>query len=244
MSAPLDPLRPLHREVALRIGLAVKELESVSYEKLIELLIQIMGEPITASKLNKLRAKKLRELGKDVFNETEQSRFETAFALLKGRGIKHLLHPKPNNDLDDFCDGVGMILIGCSSNSGEIIDADFAQCQRYLIYQVSAQAVRLIDIREPRKNLSRSEKLQSRAALLKDCVMLYSTSIGARAAAKIVSMGIHPVALEYPEEANLALAKVQDVLAKNSLPPWLAKAIGKPEQGVTKGCMYLKEESI
>ncbi len=244
MSAPANPLRPLQREVALRIGLASKELRTVTSEKLITLLIQIMGEPITASKLNKLRAKKFREIGKDLFADIEQSRFETAFALLKGRGIKHLLHPKPDNQINDFCDGVGMILIACASNSGETIDADFSQCQRYLIYQVSAQSIRLIDIREPRNNIDRSEKLQSRAGLLKDCVLVYATSIGARAAAKVVSLGIHPVAIDVRADATQALSKVQDVLAKNSLPPWLAKAMGKPEQGVTNGCKYLQEETL
>ncbi|SMF28224.1 Dinitrogenase iron-molybdenum cofactor [Alteromonadaceae bacterium Bs31] len=221
----------LNDEVALRIGLAVKELQGVNTSDLLKLLITIMGEPITQSKLARLRAKKVRSLGEDVFKGIDASQFEKAFALLKGRGIRQYLHPKPEFESGVFCEISGSLRVACASDRGESIDGSFAECVRFLIYQVSPDYLRLIDIREPSQKIARAERNQARASLLQDCALVYSTGIGAAAAAKAIKAGVQPITLS-AANAQDALSKLQEVLAQINPPPWLVKAMGKPSLGV------------
>jgi len=223
---------PLNDDIALRIGLASKELKDVETRQLLQLLIDIMGEPITAGKLEKLRAKKLREQGEGVFSSTGREAFEKAFALLKGRGIKGLLNSVPEYEEGVFCEIRGSLRVACASNRGENIDGKFSDCLRFLIYQVSPDYIRLIDIREPAMEKKRTERNRSRANLLKDCSVLYTTSIGALASAKVVKVGLHPVSLGDEQPAQQPLRRLQSVLAGESAPPWLIKAMGKPTLGV------------
>ncbi|TVZ38788.1 nitrogen fixation protein NifX [Alteromonadaceae bacterium 2753L.S.0a.02] len=224
--------QPLNDEVALRIGLAVRELETVETTEFLKLLIRIMGEPITPAKLDKLRAKKVKSLAGEMLEGIDSERFEKSFALLKGRGIRQFLNPKPEFEQGVFCEIKGSIRVACASNSGENIDAQFSDCVRFLIYQVSPEYIRLIDIREPSQNIKGSERAQKRATLLEDCALLYTTAIGAQATAKVVKVGLHPIKLDKPVLANEALLRLQGVLSQDNPPPWLLKAMGKPSIGV------------
>ena len=223
---------PLNQEVALRIGLAVKELDGIKARDLLDLLIRIMGEPITQAKLEKLRAKKVRAEAGALFDFVTPEKFEKAFALLKGRGVRQFIHPKPQIEEGVFCEIKGSLRVACASDSGENINGQFSQCVRYLIYQVSPNYIRLIDIREPSRKVDKAERNQARAKLLADCSLLYTTSIGAHAAAKAVKVGLHPIKLNQSEIAKQELQKLQNVLSKDNPPPWLAKAMGKPTLGV------------
>lgn len=224
--------QPLNEEVALRIGLAVRELETVETTLFIKLLIDIMGEPITPAKLDKLRAKKVRTLAGDLLADISPETFEKAFALLKGRGVKQFLHPRPEFEQGVFCEIRGSIRVACTSNRGESIDGRFIDCVRFLIYQVSPDYIRLIDIREPSQKIKGSDRDQARARLIDDCALLYTMSIGAAATAKIVKSGLHAMQLEKPLLAHVALRRLQAVLAQDNPPPWLVKAMDKPSLGV------------
>ena len=225
------PTAPLNDEMALRIGLAAKALR-VTPKELLSLLIHMMGEPITQAKLKTLRAKKVREHASQFFEIDSADDFEKAFALLKGRGINQYLKPRPEFPKGTFCEIKGSVRIACSSDSAEMIDGQFSRCMRYLIYQVSPDTIRLIDIREPSKQITAKQSNQARASLLKDCSLLYTTAIGAQASAKVVNMGLHPIKLGDSFPATEALQRLQKVLAKDNPPPWLAKAMGKPNLGV------------
>lgn len=228
---------PLSDELALRIALAAKELKYVDAKTLLGLLIQIIGEPITVAKITRLRAKKLKSEGAGLFDSVSSEQFEKAFALLKGRGVRHYLNPKPEYELGTFCEISGSLRVACASDRGELVDGLFSDCQRYLIYQVSPDYIRLIDIREPSKTLTskafkNSEKNRARATLIEDCSLLYTRSIGALAAAQVVKLGLHPIKLEQNYQSAEVLKRLQTVLSKANPPPWLAKAIGKPNLGV------------
>lgn len=224
--------QPLDKEVALRIGLAVKELDAISTQEFLALLIKIMGEPITPAKLDKLRAKKVKLLAGESLEAVSPETFERAFALLKGRGIRQFLNPKPELEQGVFCEIRGSVRIACSSNRGENIDGQFSDCMRFLIYQVSPDYIRLIDIREPSPKIKSTERGAARAKLIEDCSMLYTISIGAAATAKVVKVGLHVMQLGKPLLAHVALRRLQAVLAQDSPPPWLVKAMGKPSLGV------------
>lgn len=223
---------PLNQDIALRVGLAAREFGNIPAKELLELLIEIMGEPITQAKLEKLRAKKVRQLGSSLLGNVEPKKFDSAFAFLKGRGIEQLLYPKPNYSLGSYCEIKGSLRVACASDSGENIDGLFSNCVRFLIYQVSPEYIRLIDIREPKAISDKQEKIDARATLLEDCSLLYTRSIGAAAAAKTVKVGLHPIKLNECTDAKSALQKLQAVISQENPPPWLAKAMGKPSLGV------------
>ena len=215
----------LNEEVALRIGLATRALKTVDTKAFINLLIRITGKPITLARLSKLRAKRVRSEGADLFVKVSHDDFENAFALLKGRGIQQYLHPSPSIQPGTFCDIRGALMVAVASNSGEQIDGGFINCHRFLIYQVSADAIRLIDMREPAASLKGHEKLNARANLIKDCTILYTLSVSARSAARLVKTGIHPITETAECEAIEPLTKLQQRLNQDRLPRWIEKAL-------------------
>lgn len=231
MAAPLDD------DIALRIGLAARELQAVDARLLLRVLIRILGEPISHGRLLRLRASRFRQAleadGKYIGAESLQR----AFALLKGQGIRYEAAPAPLIESGVYCELSGSVRVACASDSGEKIDGQFGSCARFLIYQVSPDYVRLIDIREPANRPANSsapgseaetkaDRNQYRVSLIQDCAVLYTTSIGGPAAAKAVRAGVHPIKLVLAVNARDALARLQSVLAQENPPPWLAKAMG------------------
>jgi nitrogen fixation protein NifX len=95
-----------------------------------------------------------------------------------------------------------------------------------MIYQVSANEARLIDVRDTAQfSEFEEDKNRFRSELIRDCQVLYLVSVGGPAAAKIIKLGIHPIKL--PEVTPIAevLGELQRVLAAKP-PPWLAKVMG------------------
>lgn len=225
----------LSDEVALRIGLAARELPGTDNRQVLDILITIMGKPITVRKLSRLRFnlfKRTLEKHRLPCASGDDIALRKAMAFLKGKGIQCEPSPLPivipyrEGDIPDS------IRIACSSDNGHMIDGQFATCKHYLIYQVAADSFRLIDIRIPDaapKGLDKPKTLDkhsARASLLEDCHVLCTTEIGGLAASKVVKAGIHPIKLEQMVPAVVFIREIQQVL-KDSPPPWLAKAMAK-----------------
>ncbi|HMW48428.1 MAG TPA: dinitrogenase iron-molybdenum cofactor N-terminal domain-containing protein [Cellvibrionaceae bacterium] len=213
-------------EVALRIGLAVRALAVVDLRLLVNLLVSLVGHPITVEKLSRLRLNRLKSAGGEVFDKTSEQDLRKALALLKGKGIE--IAPDPQPIINAYSDGdmPGSIRVAVASDRGEKINGAFGSCPRFLIYQVSAQEVRLIAVREVGKLVSDDDKLGYRAKLIADCHVLYTTQIGGPAAAKVVRAGVHPMKVDAPVGARVLIRQLQAVL-DTSPPPWLAKAMGE-----------------
>jgi hypothetical protein len=96
-----------------------------------------------------------------------------------------------------------------------------------MIYQVSADEARLIDIRgtDIPDGLEVDDKNVFRAELIQDCQVVYVASVGGPAAAKIVKLGIHPIKLAAIDKIAVVLGQLQSVIAY-APPPWLAKVMG------------------
>ena len=216
-------------EVALRIGLAVRALSVVDLRLLVTVLIALVGHPITVEKLSKLRLGRFRAGGQGIFDNTSDEDLRKALSLLKGKGIE--LAPDPQPLISTYNEGEmpGSIRVAVASDTGEKINASFSACARFLIYQVSAIEVRLIDVRQVGKFASEDDKHARRAELINDCHVLYTTQIGGPAAAKVVRAGIHPMKINNPIAARSVLHQLQNVL-QSSPPPWLAKAMGEGPQ--------------
>ncbi|SNY92922.1 nitrogen fixation protein NifX [Cohaesibacter sp. ES.047] len=216
---------PLSRELALRIGLAANQMPELDTGSLIGILSEAVGVPMTEEKFANLGMKTFRKAGGEALMQVPSDHVKAALRILKGEGIEA---EEPALALDTYEDGdmPGSIRVACASNRAEELDGHFGSCNRFVIYQVSATELRLIDERSTEKPDDVEDKNKWRASLIADCDVVYVASIGGPAAAKVVRANIHPVKHLTGGEARNVLGKLQQVLA-SSPPPWLARIMGQ-----------------
>lgn len=220
-------------EVALRIALAARVLPETSVGELIEALRTYLSEDLTEAALGKITVTNLKtafgqtydldgeEDGEDARTK-DIAAFKEAVRILWGETAVERL---PLLDPYQAADMPGSVRIAIASNHGELLDGHFGSCLRYLIYQLSAKELRLIDIRSAAEANFSDDKNAFRVSLIKDCHVLYIVSVGGPAAAKVIKAGIYPMKKEDGGEARSILADLQRVI-ETSPPPWLAKAVG------------------
>jgi len=217
--------------LALRIALAARELKGVDTAQLLRAVLSITGEPITEGRLDRLRLNRLRTQLAEVVGVCDPSavvgerQLQRAVSLLKGRGVQMPSEPLPQVEAYAEGDMPDSVRIACASSSGERLDGSFSACARFLIYQISPSASRLIAIREPGTVGEDEDRNAQRAALLHDCQLLYTLSIGGPATAKVIRQGVHPIKVPESVPARELVSELQRVLA-TAPPPWLAKAMG------------------
>lgn len=211
------------REAALRIGLASLELK-VSPRELTLALAEKFELPIDEAKLASCSVEMLREAmdGDGGICQMEKEDLKRAVRLLWGEGVSGSELPPRQAYADG--DMPGSIRLACASNRGEVLDGHFGSCERFLIYQLSAGEIRLIDLRPTLAADQSEDRNASRAALVADCDVLYVQSIGGPAAAKVIRAGVHPVKIASAGPARDAAALLQRSL--RSPPPWLARVMG------------------
>lgn len=220
----------LTRDLALRIGLAAKALPGVDARGLLQVLIGKLGQPLTDKKLREITVTDIRTALGSVDGEEDsedtgihKDAMKLAVRYLWGEEIDDPDLPScvPYKDGDM----PGSIRVGIASNQQERVDGHFGSCPRFLIYQITADEVRLIDIRPTDGADDAEDKNAFRAEIVSDCDVLYVQSVGGPAAAKIVRAGIYPIKLPEGGEAQEAIARLQGTLA-GTPPPWLAKILG------------------
>ncbi|OCR22533.1 protein NifY [Pseudomonas syringae] len=235
-AANAEPRLPAH--LALRIALAAREIKGMDSARLLRAVLAVTGEPITASRLEKLRLSRLRARllipteGSAQPQAINERQLQRAVSLLRGRGVQMPQEPLPTPEAYRDGDLRDSVRIACASNQGECLNGSFGNCARFLIYQISPKASRLIALREPAPVQEEEDRLVRRAALLHDCQLLYTLSIGGPAAAKVIRVGVHPIKVAAPVPAREIVEELQRILA-SAPPPWLAKAMGaEPDQRV------------
>ncbi len=213
------------REAALRIALAARELDDVAPRDLVSALAERLNLPLTETKLKSVTVADLQMIlqGDDVIvTGVPRDSLKQAVRLLWGEGVSGsdlpAVQPYADGDLP------GSIRVACASNSGEELDGHFGSCERFLIYQVSPAELRLIDVRPTLEADHAEDRNVARAALIKDCQVVYVQSIGGPATAKVVRAGVHPVKVNAGGEATTTIARLQHAL--RSPPPWLARIMG------------------
>lgn len=215
----------LSRELALRIGLAARALPDTDAKALLTALTRSVSLPITEKKLAGIDLNTL----KTGFPGIDDSTLMRALNILKNDKIEQLLPP-----VDAYQDGdmPGSVRIACASDDGVNVDGHFGSCRQFMIYQVSSEEARLIDIRDAEipegllvNNKVIDDKNVYRAELIHDCKVVYMASVGGPAAAKIVKQGIYPIKLPELESITDTVKQLQAVIA-GTPPPWLAKIIG------------------
>jgi nitrogen fixation protein NifX len=216
----------LSRELALRIGLAARALPDTDARRLFNVLTNCIGLPITEDKLGSINLKTLKTAQGGEFSDIDDVLLKRALHILK-HDVEMGETLKPKIDAYSEGDMSGSVRIACASNDAINIAGHFGSCSQFMVYQVSADEARLIDIRSTDipAGLEVDDKNVFRAELIQDCQVLYIASVGGPAAAKIVKLGIHPMKLPGIETIADIISQLQTVIA-GTPPPWLAKAMG------------------
>ena len=217
---------PLSRELALRIGLAARALPDTDAKRIFTVLTNCLGLPLTEDKIGSLNLKTLKAAQAGEFSDIDDVSLKKALHILK-HNVETGETLKP--DIQAYVEGdmPGSVRIACASNDAINVDGHFGSCNQFMIYQVSADEARLIDIRftDSPDGLEVDDKNLFRAELIQDCQVIYMASVGGPAAAKIVKLGIHPIKLQGIESITGIINQLQTVIA-GTPPPWLAKVIG------------------
>lgn len=227
--------QPISDEVALRIALASRVLPDVSVGELIEALQNNLDDELTEESLSKLTVTQLKRSFGNIYevdegewegedaNNQDIAVFKEAVRILWGEKAE-CDQPLPIEPYEEG-DMPNSIRIAVASNSGEQLDGHFGSCHRYLIYQLSADEIKLIDVRSALEADLSEDKNKFRVGLIKDCPVLYVVSIGGPAAAKVVQANIYPMKVESGGPIREVFIDLQKAIA-TSPPPWLAKILG------------------
>lgn len=224
------------REAALRIALAARALNGLDVRALVGALIEKLESPLTETKLGTLTVEDLRVILAGNFADqachvgVDDEALKEAVRMLWGQGVD-------NNDfpaVDAYSEGEmpGSLRVAFAANRGENLDGHFGSCERFLIYQVSPTAIKLVAIRSTVEADAAEDKNAARSALIGDCQIVYVQSIGGPAAAKVVRAGVHPVKKPTGGKAREVIVELQGRLT--SPPPWLAQIMGVPAASLAR----------
>lgn len=229
-------MNQLSRELALRIALASRVLPDVSVPKLIGILHDKVGSPLDDEKLKAITVTNLKtgigsldgeEDGEDIGIGLENIKLAVRYLWGEEEGDEGLPQVMPYKDGDM----PESIRVAVASNAGSLLNGHFGSCIRFLVYQLSRDDYRLIDIRSTIEADSSDDRNLFRANLIKDCHVLFIQSIGGPAAAKVVRADIYPIKVPDVIDAVEKLHEFQAVF--DAAPPWMAKALGRsPEERV------------
>lgn len=228
----------IDRETALRIALAARALPETDLSTLIDVLNQRLSVPLTLEKLARITVTDLKAgIGSldgeedsentDGMDRTGLEPIKLAVRILWGETTEDDTLPIPTAYADG--DMPCSIRVAIASNSGSNLDGHFGSCLRYLVYQVSEDQHRLIDIRSAAEADYAEDKNLFRVNLIEDCQVLYIVSVGGPAAAKIICAGIYPMKMIEGGQADDVLQSLRQVI-RNAPPPWLAKILGVGNQ--------------
>jgi nitrogen fixation protein NifX len=213
------------KAAALRIALAAKTLPEVNMADLVAKLGEHLGLPVTEEKLSKMTVADLKLIlsGEETV-EPDVDEATIKLAVRQFWGESGDVTDLPEFDTYKDGDMPGSLRVAVASNTGENLDGHFGSCPRFLVYQVGAQDIRLIDARSTLMTDEADDKNVARAELINDCQIVYVQSIGGPAAAKAVRANVHPVKIPEGGDARTTLLRLQTVL--DAPPPWLARILG------------------
>ncbi|HLO49084.1 MAG TPA: dinitrogenase iron-molybdenum cofactor biosynthesis protein [Kamptonema sp.] len=226
--------QPISNEVALRIALASRLFPEFSIAEFIEALHTYLGDVVDETSLSRITVTNLKTAVGQTYEIDGEEHGEDAdaadIAILK-KAVRILWGELDEIDrlpsIDPYQEGdmPNSIRVAVASNNQEALDGHFGSCLRYLIYQLSAEEMRLIDIRSALEADLSEDKNAFRVGLIRDCPVLYIVAIGGPAAGKVVQAGIYPIKKETGGAARVMLSELQHAIA-TSPPPWLAKILG------------------
>ncbi|MCU0548354.1 MAG: dinitrogenase iron-molybdenum cofactor biosynthesis protein [Leptolyngbya sp. Prado105] len=233
---------PISNEVALRIALAARVLPEISIAELIEAIQDSVGEDLSETSLSRITVTNLKTAFGQTYDIDGEEDGEDAnagdIAALK-EAVRILWGAKDETEglppIEPYQEGEmpQSVRIAVASNNRERLDGHFGSCLRYLIYQLSATDLKLVDIRSALEADLSDDRNRFRLNLIRDCHVVYIVSIGGPAAAKVVQASIYPMKILEGGEARAILTDLQKVIA-TAPPPWMAKVLGIAESNRVK----------
>ncbi|MFC3608342.1 dinitrogenase iron-molybdenum cofactor biosynthesis protein [Stutzerimonas tarimensis] len=224
----MDTPETLSRETALRIALAARALPGISLAQLLDMLQQRIVGPLTEESLQTVTVTDLKTGFASADGEEDGEDIGIGLPAIK-EAVRILWGESKGEDLPQPVELAELpprsIRVAVASNSGESLDGHFGSCLRFLVYQVSAEEIHLVDVRSAFEADFSEDRNAFRVDLIKDCQVLYVVSVGGPAAAKVVRAGIYPMKKIQGGTARGVIGELQQVMA-GSPPPWLAKALG------------------
>lgn len=218
----------IDREAALRIGLATRVLPGVGVARVLAVLQRRIPGRIDAESLKGITVTDIKTGLTGDADEDEADDHGIALSAIK-EAVRMLWGEADNSRLpalqEAFADRAGVIQVAVASGDGEFIDGHFGSCARFLVYQLRKDGIRLVDIRSTIEAELAEDRNAVRAALIKDCKVMFVQSIGGPAAAKVIRAGIYPIKVKDGISARDELEKLRAVMESNP-PPWLAKVMG------------------
>lgn len=212
--------------LALRIGLAARALPEAGLPLLMNVLVAELGLPFSEDKFARLNIGTLRTAADGLLAGQPRAALRQALNYLQGRTPVTIIEDTPpQQEAYEEGDMPDSLRLAVASDFAERIDGNFASCTAFLIYQVSAGEIRLIDRRAAPGGNRKSGRDALRAALLDDCHLLYAKALSNPASARLMANGIHPVSFPAGGLAREKLAELQKILGGHP-PPWLARAMG------------------
>ena len=117
-----------------------------------------------------------------------------------------------------------MLTAAFATVDGVHVDAHFGRCARLDVYDITAESVKLREIRSIAAAEADIEDHRVRARLdaLTGCALLCVASIGPAAAARVVNARVHPLKTDESTTIASVLERLQTVL-QGTPPPWLRK---------------------
>lgn len=232
---------PMTREAALRIGLAARALPGIEPRALASAIADKFGLPMSEASLANVTVADLKVMlqGDEIVDpDYSMEQLKSAVRLLWGEGVQNA----DNLLIQAYAEGdmPGSIRVAVASNSEEKLDGHFGSCERFLIYQVSPNEIRLIGLRPTLEADAAEDRNVARSELINDCQVVYVQSIGGPAAAKVVRSGVHPVKIPKVGPARDVLAQLQGTLT--APPPWLAKIMGVEASSLARFAELVEEE--
>ncbi len=221
---------PVTREAALRIALAARAMPNASLSSLIELLQRRLGDEIDEEMLRQVTVTMLKtgfasadgeEDGEDIGIGLEAMKLAVRILWGDTQGDDSLPKIQPY----DEGDMPGSVRVAVASDKGDTLSGHFGSCLRFLVYQVSPDEIRLVDIRDTMDADLAEDKNLWRAQLIGDCHVCYVVSIGGPAAAKVIRADIYPIKIADGGPALEIVSQFQKAMV-DSPPPWLLKVLG------------------
>ena len=232
----------LDRDAALKIALAARILPGITVSQLLEVLYSRLDGEIDEETLKTVTVTDLKTSFASVDGEEDGEDIGIGLEEMKEavRVLWGETGEESNIELETF-DGAldGSIRVAVASNSEQQLNGHFGSCIRYLIYQMSANELKLVDARSALAADFSDDKNLFRAELIKDCDVGYFVSVGGPAAAKVIRAGVYIIKDIAGGEAREVLGRLQKVMA-GSPPPWLAKIMGAKTEDRIR-CESLKD---
>jgi nitrogen fixation protein NifX len=219
----------LSRDLALRIALAARVLPDVDVPRLISILHDKVGSPLDDEKLKSITVTNLKTGIGSLDGEEDGEDIGIGLENIK-LAVRYLWGEETDENLPEVQaykegDMPESIRVGVASNSGELLNGHFGSCIRFLVYQLSRDECRLIDIRSTVEADNSDDRNLFRVNLVRDCHVLFMQSIGGPAAAKVIRADIYPIKIPDVIDAIEQLKTFQQVF--DAPPPWMAKVLGR-----------------